>query len=231
MNNDKHKIILVEDSTDLGYLLSEYLRMKNFEVSWFTNGESALKDLKTTKFDLAILDITMPDMDGFTLAEQLKEQFPELPFLFLTARSLKVDVLKGFYLGAVDYLKKPIDEEELVIRIENLLARIKVQSNAMEGTTVFKIGDYTFNVVNQELAYEDEQLQLTTKESELLHYLVLRKNKLCSHKDILIKLWGANDYFNKKSLNVFITRLRKYLEKDETISIDNIHGQGFILRE
>ena len=231
MNNDKHKIILVEDSTDLGYLLSEYLRMKNFEVSWFSDGESALKNLKTTKYDLAILDITMPDMDGFTLAEQLKEQFPELPFLFLTARSLKVDVLKGFYLGAVDYLKKPIDEEELVIRIENLLARIKVQSNAMVGTTVFKIGNYTFNVVNQELAYEDEQFHLTTKESELLHYLVLRKNKLCSHKDILIKLWGANDYFNKKSLNVFITRLRKYLEKDETISIDNIHGQGFILRE
>ncbi|WP_405383534.1 response regulator transcription factor [Maribacter sp. LLG6340-A2] len=231
MNDDKHKIILVEDSTDLGYLLSEYLRMKNFEVSWFTDGESALKNLKTTKYDLAILDITMPDMDGFTLAEQLKEQFPELPFLFLTARSLKVDVLKGFYLGAVDYLKKPIDEEELVIRIENLLARIKVQSNAMEGTTDFKIGSYTFNVVNQELAYEDEQFHLTTKESELLHYLVLRKNKLCSHKDILIKLWGANDYFNKKSLNVFITRLRKYLEKDETISIDNIHGQGFILRE
>ena len=231
MNNDKHKIILVEDSTDLGYLLSEYLRMKNFEVSLFTDGESALKNLKTTKYDLAILDISMPDMDGFTLAEQLKEQFPELPFLFLTARSLKVDVLKGFYLGAVDYLKKPIDEEELVIRIENLLARIKVQSNAMVGTTVFKIGNYTFNVVNQELAYEDEQFHLTTKESELLHYLVLRKNKLCSHKDILIKLWGANDYFNKKSLNVFITRLRKYLEKDETISIDNIHGQGFILRE
>lgn len=231
MNNDKHKIILVEDSTDLGYLLSEYLRMKNFEVSWFTDGESALKNLKTTKYDLAILDISMPDMDGFTLAEQLKEQFPELPFLFLTARSLKVDVLKGFYLGAVDYLKKPIDEEELVIRIENLLARIKVQSNAMEGTTDFKIGSYSFNVVNQELAYEDEQFHLTTKESELLHYLVLRKNKLCSHKDILIKLWGANDYFNKKSLNVFITRLRKYLENDETISIDNIHGQGFILRE
>lgn len=231
MNNDKHKIILVEDSTDLGYLLSEYLRMKNFKVSWFSDGESALKNLKTTKYDLAIMDITMPDMDGFTLAEQLKEQFPELPFLFLTARSLKVDVLKGFYLGAVDYLKKPIDEEELVIRIENLLARIKVQSNAMVGTTVFKIGNYTFNVVNQELAYEDEQFHLTTKESELLHYLVLRKNKLCSHKDILIKLWGANDYFNKKSLNVFITRLRKYLEKDETISIDNIHGQGFILRE
>ncbi len=231
MNNDKHNILLVEDSTDLGYLLSEYLRMKNFKISWFADGESALKNLDTVKYDLAILDITMPGMDGFALAEQIKERFPELPFLFLTARSLKVDVLKGFYIGAVDYLKKPIDEEELVIRIENLLSRMVVRTTAGEKATIFKIGRYTFNVINQELMFENEALHLTTKESELLHYLVVRKNKLCSHKDILIKLWGANDYFNKKSLNVFITRLRKYLEMDDSLSIDNIHGQGFILRQ
>lgn len=230
MSKKKNRIILVEDNTDLGYLLSEYLSMKNFEVSWVTNGKKALKHLETNSYDLAILDITMPDMDGFTLAEQLKEQFPELPFLFLTARSLKVDVLKGFYLGAIDYLKKPIDEEELVIRIENLLSRINSKNKSEEHKNAFVLGEYHFNSTNQELKHGTEVLHLTTKESELLYYLVLRKNKLCSHKDILIKLWGANDYFNKKSLNVFITRLRKYLEKDETISIDNIHGQGFILR-
>ena len=181
MNNDKHNILLVEDSTDLGYLLSEYLRMKNFKISWFADGESALKNLDTVKYDLAILDITMP--------------------------------------------------EELVIRIENLLSRMVVRTTAGEKATIFKIGRYTFNVINQELMFENEAFHLTTKESELLHYLVVRKNKLCSHKDILIKLWGANDYFNKKSLNVFITRLRKYLEMDDSLSIDNIHGQGFILRQ
>ena len=230
MNKEKNRIILVEDSTELGYLLSEYLSIRGFEISWFTNGLSALKNLKTNTYDLAILDITMPDMDGFTIAEKIKEKFPDLPFLFLSARSLKVDVLKGFHLGAVDYLKKPIDEEELVIRIQNLLNRINSDTKEDESVDEFKIGQYSFNSMNQELSYKDEVLNLTTKESELLHYLVVRKNKLCSHKDILLKIWGANDYFNKKSLNVFITHLRKYLEKDANISIDNVHGQGFILR-
>ena len=230
MNEKKNRIILVEDSLDLGYLLSEYLSMKNFEVNWFKDGISALKKLETTKYDLAILDITMPDMDGFSLAEQIKVRFPELPFLFLSARSLKVDVLKGFYLGAVDYLKKPIDEEELVIRIENLLNRLNSEKSVEEDICLFKLGQFNFNSLNQELSFNDEIFHLTTKESELLHYLVIRKNSLCSHKDILIKLWGNNDYFNKKSLNVFITRLRKYLEKDSAINLDNVHGQGFILR-
>mgnify|MGYP003655191423 CR=1 FL=1 len=230
MNKRKPKILLVEDSSDLGYLLSEYLGLKNFEISWFTNGVIALKDLETTIYDLAILDVTMPDMDGFALAGKIKERFPNLPFLFLTARALKVDVLKGFYLGAVDYLKKPIDEEELVIRIENLLSRLNSTDKVENGNKIFQIGRYSFNSINQELLYGEEAIHLTTKESKLLQYLVMRKNELCNHKDILITLWGANDYFNKKSLNVFITRLRKYLEKDKTISIDNIHGQGFILR-
>lgn len=230
MKKQKNRIILVEDSSDLGYLLSEYLSMKDFEVKWFTNGASALKNLQSTKYDLAILDITMPDMDGFSLAEQMKERYPELPFLFLSARSLKVDVLKGFYLGAIDYLKKPIDEEELVIRIRNLLNRLNSDKSVEENISLFKIGLFDFNSLNQELSFKDVVFHLTTKENELLHYLVMRKNTLCSHKDILIKLWGNNDYFNKKSLNVFITRLRKYLEKDTTIKLDNIHGQGFILR-
>jgi DNA-binding response OmpR family regulator len=172
----------------------------------------------------------MPDMDGFSLGEQMKERYPELPFLFLSARSLKVDVLKGFYLGAIDYLKKPIDEEELVIRIRNLLNRLNSDKSVEENISLFKIGLFNFNSLNQELSFKDVVFHLTTKENELLYYLVMRKNTLCSHKDILIKLWGNNDYFNKKSLNVFITRLRKYLEKDTTIKLDNIHGQGFILR-
>lgn len=231
MNDIKNRIILVEDNTDLGYLLTEYLRMKNFEVSWFTDGNSALKRIELTTFDLAILDVTMPVMDGFEIAEKIKEKYPDLPFLFLTARSLKVDVLKGFFLGAVDYLKKPIDEEELVIRIENILSRIKGNTETFGQNYQFSLGIYEFNSMNQELSCGNERVHLTTKENELLTYLVMHKDKLCSHKDILIKLWGRNDYFNKKSLNVFITRLRKYLEKDKNIVINNIHGQGFILRD
>lgn len=230
MNNLKKRIILLEDNTDLGYLLTEYLKMKNFEVSWFTDGKSALNKIGLTTFDLAILDVTMPDMDGFEIAEKIKDKYPDLPFLFLTARSLKVDVLKGFYLGAIDYLKKPIDEEELVIRIENILSRIKGDTETIGQNHQFSLGIYEFNSMNQELSCGNERVHLTTKENELLAYLVMHKDKLCSHKDILIKLWGRNDYFNKKSLNVFITRLRKYLEKDKNISINNIHGKGFIFR-
>ncbi|WP_419212314.1 response regulator transcription factor [Maribacter sp. X9] len=230
MSSIKHRIILVEDSTDLGYLLTEYLKMKDFEVKWFTNGMDALKIIEKTKFDLAILDVTMPGMDGFSLAEKIKEKHEDLPFLFLTARSLKVDVLRGFYLGAVDYLKKPIDEEELVIRIKNLLSRMNSEKEVAASEYQFKLGKYILNSMNQELLFENEVVRLTTKESELLKFLVVHKNELCGHKDILIKLWGRNDIFNKKSLNVFITKLRKYLEKDSTISINNIHGQGFIFR-
>ena len=231
MSEFKNHILVVEDSVDLGYLLSEYLKMKNFQVSWYTNGPDALKALGTKKFDLAILDVTLPEMDGFTLAEKIKESYIDLPFLFLTARSLKVDVLRGFYLGAVDYLKKPIDEEELVVRIENLLSRIKTEQEVDKPANEFVIGQYRLNSKNQELSYKGEVIRLTTKESELLHYLVAHKNTLCSHKDILIKLWGRNDFFNKKSLNVFITKLRKYLEKDSNLSISNVHGKGFILQE
>ncbi|APQ16471.1 response regulator transcription factor [Maribacter hydrothermalis] len=230
MNNEKYKLLLVEDSQDLGYLLTEYLRIKNFEVKWLKRAQEALKHLQNIAYDMAILDVTMPEMDGFELAKQIKTQFPELPFIFLTARSLKVDVLKGFHLGAVDYLKKPIDEEELVIRIENLLARIAGTKQEVSTTTQFKLGAYNFNSLNQELCIGSQVIYMTNKESELLHFLAMRTNELCSHKDILLKLWGNNDYFNRKSLNVFITRLRKYLGQDPEICIDNIHGQGFILR-
>ncbi|KAA2216065.1 response regulator transcription factor [Maribacter flavus] len=227
---EKKRILLVEDDEAVGYLLSEYLKMKSFEVIWEKNGKEALVKLDQTKFDLAVLDVMMPEMDGFTLAEKINENFSELPFIFLTAKSLKVDVLKGFYLGAVDYLKKPIDEEELVIRIENLLSRLDKSITKKEEVEAYTIGIYHFNSLNQELMVDGQKINLTTKESELLKYLVEKKNQLCPHKDILIKIWGKNDYFNRKSLNVFITRLRKFLEKDTNIKIENVHGKGYIFR-
>lgn len=230
MREDRARILLVEDDESLGYLMSEYLKIKNFEITWAKDGKEALTELEKSEYDLAILDVMMPEMDGFTLGQKLNESYQNLPFIFLTAKSLKVDVLKGFHIGAVDYLKKPIDEEELVIRIERLLSRLKSKQSAKVVSSVHKVGEYEFNSLNQELSYKGQKVNLTVKESELLKYLVDRKNQLCPHKDILIRLWGKSDYFNKKSLNVFITRLRKYLESDADIKIENVHSKGYILR-
>lgn len=230
MITDKNRIILLEDDETLGYLLNEYLNMNGFEVFWAKNSAECLKLLEENVFDLAILDVMLPDIDGFDMAKKIRNSHPRLPFLFLTARSLKVDVLKGFSLGAVDYLKKPIDEEVLVVRIKALLSRLQrpVKNNKTGDT--YQLGKYGFNPINQELNFKDTVLSLTNRESQLLLYLVTHKNSLCTHKEILTHLWGKNDYFNKKSLNVFITRLRKYLSKDLSIKIENVHNRGFILK-
>ena len=229
MSELNRHLLLVEDEESLGYLLSEYLSMKGYKITWAKNGEEALDVLKREDFDLAILDVMMPKMDGFALAERMHLNSIDLPFLFLTARSLKVDVLKGFALGAIDYLKKPIDEEELVVRIESILKRIRPVETTKE-EEILKIGQYTLDGKNQKLQMGERFITMTTRETELLKLLASNNNNLCTHKDILIKLWGANDYFNRKSLNVFITRLRNYLKEDESIQIENIHGKGFILR-
>ena len=223
------RLLLVEDEASLGYLLSEYLGMKGFKVTWAKDGEEALEHMEKTVFDLAILDVMMPKMDGFALAERMRMNSLELPFLFLTSRALKIDVLKGFSLGAIDYLKKPIDEEELVVRINAILARMAPKDSA-DSREVFEIGKYTINVKNQKLLFGSDFVTMTTRETELLKILAANQGNLCTHKDILLKLWGANDYFNRKSLNVFITRLRNYLKRDQRIKIENVHGKGFILR-
>lgn len=230
MERAKKKIILIEDDPALGYLLSEYLKMNGFELFWTKTGSDCLKILEQHYYDLAILDIMLPDLDGFELARNIKSLHPNLPFIFLTARSLKVDVLKGFSIGAIDYLKKPIDEEELVVRIKSLLTRLENPKQIEKEKDTYQLGDYIFNVLSQELEYKNTRYTLTNRETQLLQHLVIHKNTLCSHKDILTSLWGKNDYFNKKSLNVFITHLRKYLNSDSSIKIDNVHNRGFVLR-
>ncbi len=226
----EYSILLVEDDPSLGYLLTEYLKMKGFGLTWAKSGMEGLKHIEANHYDLAILDVMMPEMDGFTLAGKIQNLAPELPFLFLTARSLKIDVLKGFALGAVDYLKKPIDEEELVVRIQSLLSRLVKKPDVGVEDKNYTVGKYQLNSVNQELIFDKEVISLTARENELLVYLVNNTNQLCTHKDILIHLWGKNDYFNRKSLNVFVSHLRGYLSKDPNIKIDNVHGQGFILK-
>jgi len=223
-----YRILLVEDDTSLGYLLSEYLKMKGMDVVWEQKASNVLPLLEVEAFDLLILDVMMPDMDGFTLGARIHERFPRIPFLFLTAKSMKIDVLKGFSVGAVDYLKKPIDEEELVVRIETLLSRMTPVSEVVD--TLSLLGGYQYDVENLRLRFGTDEIQLTSRENELLGYLFRHRNRLCTHGDILKRIWGRNDYFNRKSLNVFITRLRKHLEKDPELRIENIHGEGFILR-
>lgn len=230
MRSIKKNIILVEDDETLGYLLSEYLKMNNFDITWAKNASECLIKLEANTYQLAILDIMLPDMDGFDLAKKIKNTHPSLPFLFLTARSLKIDVLKGFSVGAVDYLKKPIDEEEFVVRINNLLSRLGGSGVEENRGSTFKLGAYIFSPTKQELLFENNAMTLTNKENELLLYLLERKNNLCLHRDILLSIWKKNDYFNKKSLNVFITHLRKYLKEDPSIKIENVHNRGFILK-
>lgn len=229
MEAKTYKLLLVEDDTSLGYLLTEYLGMKGFDLRWIQAPSEVMPLLEQRAFDLVILDVMMPGTDGFTLGRQIHDRFPGLPFIFLTARSMKIDVLKGFSVGAVDYLKKPIDEEELVVRIETLLSRLEPVSGA-EPETTLKLGRYTFDSLNQKLLIDGEERSLTNRESELLAHLARNKNRLCTHGEILKRIWGRNDYFNRKSLNVFITRLRKLLDADDSLKIENIHGQGFIFR-
>jgi DNA-binding response OmpR family regulator len=225
------KILLVEDDETLGYLLTEYLKMKDFNIQWEKDGTSVVEILNTDYFDLVILDVMMPKMDGFTLAKMIKDRFPEIPFIFLTARSLKIDVLKGFGIGAIDYLKKPIDEEELVVRINTLLNTLSAKKLAEKNyKNEFHIGSYVYNKTNLQLIHNQTVIQLTERENNLLYLLVTKKNEVCTHKEILNNLWGKNDYFNKKSLNVFISRLRKYFNNDASIKIENIHNQGFIFK-
>ncbi len=167
----RYKLILVEDDGSLGYLLSEYLGMKNFDVVWAKTAEEAIIKTKSNAFDLAILDVMLPDMDGFELSQKIKGINPELPFIFLTARSLKIDVLKGFSMGAVDYLKKPIDEEELVVRINALLSRLSTNVEEEDQATEYYMGDYTLNMDNFELRYKGQLIKLTGKEFDLLALL------------------------------------------------------------
>lgn len=237
MSTKATHLLVIEDDPNLGYLLREYLQMNDFKVTLVTTVADALKAVEHNYYDLAVLDVMLPDGNGFDLAKAMQTHHPALPFLFLTARSLKVDVLKGFALGAVDYLKKPIDEEELVVRIKTLVARLgtrdtgPTRSESSESAAhILSIGRYSLNTQLQELRLGEQIQTLSKRESDLLTLLATHANELVAHKDILVPLWGKNDYFNKKSLNVFISHLRKYLQDDPNVHIDNVHNKGFVLR-
>jgi DNA-binding response OmpR family regulator len=201
--------------------------MKSFHVDWVTSGSSAKFFLKSNKPNLIILDVGLPDIDGFQLAQWIKMECPAVPFLFLTARVLKIDVLKGFNLGAEDYIKKPIDEEELVMRMMAILNR--TSKEPVIPTSNLNIGLYHFNKNTRVLSSPNGERRLTAMESKLLVMLSQKLNQVVERSLLLNEIWGNDDYFSRKSMDVFISRLRKYLAEDQNIKLLNVHNTGFIL--
>lgn len=223
-----NRILLVEDDQNLGYILKEYLQMNDLAVEWVKDGEAGMEAFESSKFDLCILDIMMPKKDGFEVAKEIKAISPNMPLIFLTAKSLKIDKLKGFKAGCDDYIIKPVDEEELIARIHAVLRR----SNSLRKVKdQYRIGSFTFDPKCQKLESDaaTEPIQLTQKESKVLHMLCISYGELVESDHILKELWGQNDYFKRRSMDVYISKLRKYLSVDSNVKVTNVHGKGYIL--
>jgi DNA-binding response OmpR family regulator len=227
----KLKILLVEDDPNLSFVIQDYLEMLDYDTMLCKDGEEGLMEYRRTKYDLLILDVMMPKKDGFSLAEEIRETDDIIPIIFLTAKSLKEDRIKGFQVGCDDYIAKPFSTEELSLRIKAILKRCMARQALPSGADqdVFTIGKYTFDPVNMTLEHGSVQQTLTRKESALLKLLCLYKNKLLSRETALKSIWGDDDYFIGRSMDVFISKLRKYLKDDPKISITNVHGTGFKL--
>jgi two-component system OmpR family response regulator len=222
------KILLAEDDSNLGVLLRNYLSAKDFETILYTNGRSALDAFPKDNYYLCILDIMMPEMDGLTLARELRKVNPAIPIIFLTAKSQKEDILEGFRSGADDYITKPFSMEELLYRIQAILKRTSGSSSLKKGDH-YQIGNYTFDPLKQLLVFGGEPVKLTTKESELLELLCRHSNEILERNFALKSIWIDDNYFNARSMDVYITRLRKYLKEDLSVRILNIHGRGYKL--
>ncbi len=225
----KTRILLAEDDPNLGTLLQEYLEAKDFETVLCTDGDKAFKTFSKQQFDFVLLDVMMPVKDGFTVAKEIRTINKKIPIIFLTAKSMKEDTLKGFDLGADDYITKPFSMEELLVRVNAVLRRTEAYQMASSDTKFFELGDFVFDHERQLLKYNNEETKLTTKESELLHLLCLNKNGVLERNYALNAIWGDDNYFNGRSMDVYIAKLRKHLKPEPRIEIINIHGKGFKL--
>ncbi len=223
----KIKILLAEDDENLGSLLREYLIAKSYDCDWHVNGEKAYKSFIKNHYDLCVLDIMMPVKDGYTLAKEIRMTNTEIPIIFLTAKSLKEDVIEGFKAGADDYISKPFSMEELLFRIEAVIRRAK--KDMISPQSEYKIGKYLFDSDKQLLILDNNIQKLTTKESELLKLLCNNKNSVLERNFALKTIWIDDNYFNARSMDVYIAKLRKYLKDDQSVKILNIHGKGFKL--
>ena len=220
-----NKILLVEDDKSFGYVLSEYMKLKNYDVTWKESVDDAIKVLSKSSFDIAILDINLKNKTGYDIADTIIHNKYPVPFIFLTARDLKIDQLKGYQYGAEEYVTKPIDEEILLAKVEAILAR---KSQIKNVGTIFNFSNIELNTSKRELKVDSRTIQLTERECLLAKMLIYRPQQLVERKEILQNLWESQDEFSRNSMDVYISRLRKYLSKSN-VSIRNIHGKGFIL--
>ncbi len=223
----KANVLLAEDDENLGVLLREYLKAKGYETDLFPDGDAAFKGFQSKTYDICILDVMMPKKDGFTLAKEIRQLNSSIPVIFLTAKSMKEDIVEGFSSGADDYMTKPFSIEELLLRVEAVLRRTR--GDNVSNQDVFTVGIYTFNATKQTLTSGDHEQKLTAKESELLKYLCFNRNGILDRNFALRTIWNDDSYFNARSMDVYITKLRKYMKEDPTIQIINVRGKGFKL--
>ncbi len=224
----KAHLLYVEDDASLGYVTRDNLELQGYQVTHFEDGKSALDAIEGHQFDLCILDVMLPGVDGFTIAEEIRKYDTQVPIIFLTAKSLKEDKIKGLRLGGDDYITKPFSIEELILKIEVFLRRRTIVTASQ--ATKYRLGSYEFDYKNLQLSNNGDSNTLTQREADLLRLFLEQPNQVIKRSNILEKLWGEDDYFLGRSLDVFISRLRKYLKNDESLKIENIHGVGFRLK-
>lgn len=222
------RVLVAEDDPNLGTILSEYLEAKGYEPTLAKDGVEGWKAFSNGEFDCCILDVMMPEKDGFTLAKEIRTANASIPIIFLTAKSMKEDTISGFKSGGDDYITKPFSMEELLLRLKAILRRTKGEQKKPQ-QTVFEIGEFVFDFKNQTLKIKDEEQHLTSKENALMKMLAQHANQLLDRSQALLAIWGDDSYFNSRSMDVYIAKLRKYLKEDERVKIINEHGKGFKL--
>ncbi len=226
--NEKQHIFLVEDDLSFGAVLKSYLELNDYEITWVDDGKYAVDKFRSGSYKICILDVMLPNVDGFTIGREIRKIDKEIPMVFLTAKTLKEDILKGYNVGADDYITKPFDTEVLLCKIEAIIKRQSTQP--INDEVIFEIGNYVFDSKLRHITQNGIKQKLSPKESDLLKLLCQNKNELLQRETALRKIWGEDGYFTARSMDVFITKLRKYLKNDPNIEIKNIHGSGFLLQ-
>jgi DNA-binding response OmpR family regulator len=226
------KVLLAEDDYDFGSILKQYLMIHNFDVTWAKDGAEAFNLFTGNEqaFDICVFDVMMPKLDGFSLAEKVIQHNPEIPFIFLTAKKMKEDKIRGLKLGADDYIVKPFEADILVLRLQNILKRTQKKVISSKNEQQYAIGKYVFDTVNYQLKFNGETQRITEKEAQLIQYFYDHKNQLIKREDVLENVWGNDDFFSGRSMDVFISRLRKYFKKDASIAIESTRGVGLTFK-